>query len=1443
MGFSLKKLGQRIVAQANPFDNGRTYQHLAPTTTGSVGQQASRQANHVATGIGLGGLRSFTGTAQGLSGLYDLATPGLGTSRVSKGLNNLAQQTDATAKAEHISPLIYKGSQGATDALTFLTPGALAKGTSFAGKVGVANKSIESVMAARTAGLASKGFGGRVAARTVQNVAKPGYQAVNAGFTALQSGKEASQGKQVTPQSVATNLVVGGVGFPAAGAVTHEVAAPIIKGVSKTLGKVSLKSNDAVAHTGLLTDNAEYGQLQKQLEQSTAAANKINQNNGSKVALGQHTKNIANIQDQMAQMRRTYSQAGGRNTTANVSSTDPAGIPRSTPEAPAPVQSPVDSLPNNTQSYLKELDTKQKVAAEGPTNRVANAQQTGAIKAVDALSPIEKPVTQALGRTGALPLRNQLDRSLRSATIAGQYAQDNGLHTLIQSVPDTKAFDQYVIAKHAADLEAQGINTGRNLVKDQQLIHDLAPKFEGHAQQLTDYNHKLLDTATNYGLISRETADFLKAKYPNYVPMNRVFTEAELKAAKGTGSGPASLSTQTIVQRINGSAREVASPLESVLAKTHDTIAQGERNRAAQMLSAYKDLPGNPLGLRELAPGETIGVKPTISFLDNGVQRTFETTPEVANAAKSLNKEQLGFVGQIFSAQTRLLRLGATSANPAFALANVVKDTASGFINSEHPFQASIANPKVFLQAMSAAVHHGGKQYGELVREGAGGTSFDIARNAANKTLEQVRADRNIGSKALYTVRNPKQLLRAVEDTIGRSEEFNRAIQYYGNKNAVLKSKGEVFAKAYGADAARNNTVNFARAGEYGRTLNAVFPYLNAGVQGSRTLLRNLKERPTETGTKIVMTAFVPVAAATAWNLNDPKRKAAYDSISEYEKQNNIIIVPPNPKQDAQGRWNVIKIPTSQEIANLNNIVRNGVESMQKDKNFDFGALAGNLTGTATSLNAQSPRQIANQLTPQAGKPIAEVALNQNLFTGQQIVPDAQKNLDKKDQVNNGTSGTARVIGRLTNTSPLQIDNAIRTSTGGGGQNIINATDTALAKAGVIKPDQVRGKSIPTAIANRFNSAQGQTSGSQYYGSIQDAAKKSKLAGKDYELLNAILAKEVDGNGNAIPQSDKSALNTAQILANNPKVAAVKAQAAKDLAKKTGKPLDPLYDLTPDQQTAYYKMQGSIYKGQQYERVVKENPWITKFTDTRTAYFDSLNLKNPTVSGKVKYPLNKQEQNTLDGYFAISDPTQRGQAIQNNPQISTALNKLSKYANDKQIAQGSAPLDTYPQSTPQVEQWSKEYFAQPKGTKTAWQRANPGKWQAVSQQLTAQSLYGLQNDAVAAQYKDTGLSQKGLKDLYTLGKYDVQKGTDANGNTFYALGSSSGGSGGSSKYASGGGSSATYGTLNPNKYAVSLKAGGSAPKSTKVAKVSKNLKYKVALKSSPSKISVKKSKV
>ena len=733
------------------------------------------------------------------------------------------------------------------------------------------------------------------------------------------------------------------------------------------------------------------------------------------------------------------------------------------------------------QNYFDSLVASQKSAKKGAElSTIAKIKDTlrkFKTGLVDEQSAIEDALSNA-EKKGKFKIRpeydirvNGIDRVLRSKSLASQFAKDNGMMEVIKKAPNLDALNQYLIAKHAIDVAGKGIETGRNLSKDNELLRALAPQYEEMALSVNQYSRKLLDYSVDSGLISKDLAKGLVETYPNYVPLQRVFSELEKESlARGVGTRPvASLSKQSIVQKLKGSEREITNPIESLLLKTNDAFNQGERNKTAKMLASYKDLPGFE-GLIKEAPE---GAKHTFSYLENGVKKTFETTPEIEAAAKNLDQEQMGLLVKIFNAPTRMLQLGATGLNIPFIGTNIVKDELTGFINSNKGMRTSLVNPSNFVRSLFSALKHD-DLYDEVVRNAGMNTTYDISREAADLSIKKIRSERSAASSVLYKVTNPSELLRSLENTVGRAEEFGRIKNYRGMKEALIREgRTAKDASILAAQAGRENTANFARKGTWGRTLNYIIPFFNAGIQGARQLNRSFQNSPKGTAVKMASTVFMPVAVATAWNLADPQRKQVYDDISKFEKENNLIIIPPNPQQDEKGRWIVRKIPIPPGISNLAAMIRRPIEASQGLDPLKFREIATNLTAAGTSIDTSSPTKLLSSVTPQALKVPLEAMLNKNFFTGRDIVPQYMQDKLPEDQVYSDTSGTARLIGRTLNSSPLKVDNSIRTALGGLGSQLQNASDKTLNKAGVIPKEQIGGEGIAENIVRRTGRAYG----------------------------------------------------------------------------------------------------------------------------------------------------------------------------------------------------------------------------------------------------------------------------------------------------------------------------------------------------------------------------------
>ena len=794
----------------------------------------------------------------------------------------------------------------------------------------------------------------------------------------------------------------------------------------------------------------------------------------------------------------------------------------------------------NPQEYVQQQVKARDVARKGEssfTSKLKEVRDESGTKIVDLTSPIERRYFDALKKDKAfaskqkdvIDIRDRIDRVLNTPSIAHGFVKDNGLTDVIQGVDNIDEFDQFLIARHSQDVAAQGIKTGRNLDADNALVDALGPKYQERAAQVTEYNNRLLDYMVESGLIHKNLKDGLKKKYPNYVPLQRIFTEAE-KGTGFSGGGVASIGQQSVIQKIVGSERKIDSSLESIMQNTNKAISQGEKNKAAREIIGYKDIKGNPFELRRI--GKTTDAasdKGTISVLVDGKKQIWETNKEVARAAKKLEVERINILGKIFASPVRLARVGITGIFPPFTATNVARDQLSAFIFSRHGMRSSVLNPRVWLAGLGGAIKHG-KLYDEMISEGALMTHFDLGRSKISPNVARTRSGKDAASRVKYLVKNPSELFRALEDTIGRADEITRMQQYKGAKEAALgRGLTEQQARNIAARSARENSVNFARRGEWGTVMNSAVLYLNAGIQGSRLLLRNLKNHPKETTAKIATTLMLPASMITYWNMKDDKRREAYADIPEYEKENNIIILPENPVKDENGRWNAIKIPLQPGVGRFASMVRRPIEASYGGDPVSFKEAADTFIETASPINPLQVEGTFNTILPQAVKPGIQAITNTNLFTGQDIVPKSKQDLPAEQQVKSSTSGTAEKLANKIGVSPIKMEQFIKDTFGSISSPAINAVDKAMVSMGVVEEGKIGGETMLENLKKRFVRAAGGKTEQEQLTEIYDLKKQSRGESKEraiqaqelYDTFKSMSKEEANAEMRSIKETDK----------------------------------------------------------------------------------------------------------------------------------------------------------------------------------------------------------------------------------------------------------------------------------------------------------------------------------
>lgn len=880
---------------------------------------------------------------------------------------------------------------------------------------------------------------------------------------------------------------------------------------------------------------------------------------------------------------------------------------------------PLNANIQNTDDFVKQVVAKDVLSrkppeAEGffkkPINKTKETWKEIQTALIDKTTPIKQVLSKFEKSSGSV-IRPQKDfrylynKSLFSEDRSGEFMRRNGLTSVIQKVDDIDEFASYIMRKQALRVEEFGINSGLDIVESRKFVQSLDAKYREQAKLVTQYSRKILDEMVEAGLTTRETAEHLTKKFPDYVPLNRIMDEVE-ETGSFSSKAIGSLSEQSLIQTLKGSDRAIENPLISLVLKTKTLFQEADRNRIASAMAEYRRLPDNPFGIEVLRTSEqvllrremfqkmkvlnnklkpaikdlkintkankklsseidtlmgevdelmeeaaTLGArqfednkglisqikrliarvelrdtkignkltqqrtaeeiqstltdfvsetktlkkdlflftrklkdkklkdletpegKGTFHAIKNGIREDYAIDKEFETVLKSLGSQELNLLLRVMRVPVRIFKAGVTGLFPPFLIQNVVRDTATAVINSKEAMQ-TVANPKVFMAALMDTLKHG-KLYDDAVRAAGITNSFDILRDAPDVTVASIRSQRSKTARAVYIATRPKELLRTIENYVARSEEFRRLSEFEGIRRS-LKAQGvsDEVADLIAGKSAADVTANFRNQGTLSKQLGAVFPFFNAALQGSKSFVDAIKRNPKGVAFKLAATVYTPITAATVWNLSDPGRRAVYEDIEEYERENNLILILPPmlgfQGTEAQGKderkqYSVLKIPVPPQLASLANAPRKVVESMYDVDELRFMDFAASFMGAVDPLGLDIgqgeeafSRSLINAITPQIGKPLLESVQGKSLFTGAPIQETK--------------SGTAQAIENLPIT-PKNIEHLTKGYFGSLGSSALNFSDQALVRLGVLKPNQVGGESMVQNLIRRFGKAKG----------------------------------------------------------------------------------------------------------------------------------------------------------------------------------------------------------------------------------------------------------------------------------------------------------------------------------------------------------------------------------
>lgn len=656
------------------------------------------------------------------------------------------------------------------------------------------------------------------------------------------------------------------------------------------------------------------------------------------------------------------------------------------------------------------------------------------------------------------------------------------LQEVLKPISDRiKDFIRYIVAARAINLEAREINSGFDY-EDAVYIFQLydSPQWRKVAEEVTEWNHRILDYLVQAGALEEEAALKMRELNPIYAPFLRTFAPDE-KRRRPKGVGRGLIKRGKGVYKIIGTERGIEEPLESMITQTRRMISIAHKSVIArafvELATKYEGLAGMiervPPPLRattfdasqlkkqlislgiDVAPGDLddamftvfsnspvfLGKEHIISVVVEGKRQWYEISPELYRILEDLDQFQLPkLLNLLFGKLTRLCRLGATGINASFGLIfNPIRD-----ILDTVPKAKYARGPIAFAKGIAK----------DLSRTGLTGSLDLDTRKAAQRfndiggkisgylgqdrtSIQHLRGEmlaNTVKGKAIHTIRHPVEAMRAVigvPESGLRIEEYDKAMQDWMQKHQPQGGEPPPDAIIYAFSLASDQTINYRRAGLYGRWLNSMIAFWNANMQDISKVYRTFSERPKQT--MLWGIAALTLPALGLWWLN--KDEEWYKELPSWEKANYIHI--PVYKEDE-----------------INYIIRLPVP-------FLMGHIFMSMPVTVVdTLYTQDPEKINDFLGevykadikplfewPTAISPYLDIRMNKD-WAGRPVIPESVKGKLPEDQYKEYTTEFCKVLAKLWNkipgskkVAPLQLEYALNSYSGGLYRRIAKAAE------------------------------------------------------------------------------------------------------------------------------------------------------------------------------------------------------------------------------------------------------------------------------------------------------------------------------------------------------------------------------------------------------------------
>lgn len=642
-------------------------------------------------------------------------------------------------------------------------------------------------------------------------------------------------------------------------------------------------------------------------------------------------------------------------------------------------------------------------------------------KAVDELNPLKDLVEEVERQTGEKIafddnpyMQAWLARGWvgKAETLIEHGAPEHGIKSLkdiLKGVGEKehKEFSAYLVALHDLDLHKNKQKATFDYTEDAAVLgkHAGNERFQKAAVAIYKYQDYMLQMLVKEGMLTAKAYHTMRKMYPHYIPFFRDMSDAGMQSFLSGGKGFIDVSSP--VKRFKGSTRDIIDPLESIVKNTFQFYNAVERNHVGRTFAKLADK--NGVGqIVERVNGNKAKTDNTFNVWENGEKVTYETTPELIQTMRMLDKDQSNMVAKILSYPANWLRAGATL-SPEFILRNPVRDMIGASIYSKHGFIPVLDTFKglsLFLKK--------GDLYWEYMKSGAAHAAMvSLDRDYLGGQLRDIMSRE---SKVTKLIKNPIEVLRAMSEATEmatRLAEFDNARKgYTGVGNRLFGKDRKPLTAREAALESRDITLDFSRRGSHTKKANQVIAFFNATIQGADKMARAFKEDPRGMTVKTML--YITLPSILLWYMN--KDDERYQELPQWEKDTFWII---------PGKENMYRIPKPFEAGVLfgtsfERMLQYFDDNKNNRKSVGFKGFGDRVIDS-----------LAPSFMPTAMIPVVEAMTNYSLFRQRNIIPQSQENLPAHLQYGANTSEVAKFVGGKINVSPYIVDNTIRGYGGG----------------------------------------------------------------------------------------------------------------------------------------------------------------------------------------------------------------------------------------------------------------------------------------------------------------------------------------------------------------------------------------------------------------------------